>query len=224
MLFYRTCQARLVGTTSNNSFCSFYLTQVICRRAVIVHAMTIGTTSSVRITTQACNRWESRPVQTVLLQLQPTHTHATGTHHSWPVLSANLKRKMRSWWGAEGPVQRRPVEGCRAEKILRSTNKNMEKKKGRKREERQKTWTVVSEWVKEESWLPPVVRPTRSKQLSYRSFFNDHHLVGQSVRDKQEGWLSLTENTANQTNKSLYICDVYKFCLFCEYNRKCTKG
>lgn len=42
-------------------------------------------------------------------------------------LSANLKRKRRSWWGAAGPVQRRPVEGCRAEKILGS-KQNMEEK------------------------------------------------------------------------------------------------
>lgn len=71
---------RSMANTSKNSSCSFYLTQVIYRRVVILHAMTTATTSSARIITQACSRYESRPVQTLLLQLQPTHMHATGTH------------------------------------------------------------------------------------------------------------------------------------------------
>lgn len=89
------------------------------------------------LSAHACSCWVSslyNPHTTATT----AYTHATGTRQSWRVLSANLKRKMRSWWGAEDPVQRRPVEGCRAEKILRSTNTNMEKKKGRKREKRQK--------------------------------------------------------------------------------------
>lgn len=93
---------------------------------------------------------ERHPMQPPLLKLQSTDTHATDTQQSWSVLSANLKRKKRSWWGVAGPVQRRPVEGCRAEKILRSTNKNMEKKKGRKgrkkKKKGQKTRTMISEW------------------------------------------------------------------------------
>lgn len=81
----------------NNYSYSYYLTQVICRCAVILHAITIVAPSVVRITTQTCSRKESRLVQSLLLELQPTiHTHATGTRQSWPVLSANLKRKMRS--------------------------------------------------------------------------------------------------------------------------------
>lgn len=92
---------------------------------------------------------ERHPMQPPLLKLQSTDTHATDTQQSWSVLSANLKRKKRSWWGVAGPVQRRPVEGCRAEKILRSTNENMEKKKGRKgrkKKKGQKTRTMISEW------------------------------------------------------------------------------
>lgn len=115
---------------NKKSFCNFYLSQGICRH-VIMYKVSIATSAIPTITTQACNCCESKPMQPVLWHLQPLHTHATGTYKSWPVKSANLKRKMRSWWGAEGPVQRRPVEGCRAEKILHSTNKNMEKKKGR---------------------------------------------------------------------------------------------
>lgn len=155
-------------TTSKNIFCSFYLTQGIYRSAVILHAVTTATTSSARITTQACSRWQSRPVQTLLLST--VYTHAC-YWQSWPALSANLKRKMRSWWGAEGPVQRRPVAGCTAEKVLRSTDKNTEKKKGRKREKRQKTWTVVSEWIRRKAVCLLFFWPTCS-QKSCRSFFS----------------------------------------------------
>lgn len=214
-----------MGTTSKNCFCRLYLTQVICRRAVILHAVTIATTSSARITIQACSHWQSRSLQSLLPQLEPTHMHATGTQKSWPVLSANLKRKMRSWWGAEALVQRRPVEGCRAEKILRSTNKNMEKRKGRKRKKRQKkTWSMVSEWVRRKACCFLLSR--HLKQVSYGSFlvWNEKMTTGWS--DKQTRRLvSLTENTACQTNTllkafHLYRVQVHHHCICCEDGRE----
>lgn len=82
------------------------------------------------ITTIMQLQWAKAYTKPTLLHLLPP-THASGTSQWWPVWGADLKRKMRSWWGAEGLAQRRPVEGCRAEKILRGTNKKTKKKQGK---------------------------------------------------------------------------------------------
>lgn len=131
-----------------------------------------------------------------LLRLLPTHTHATDTSQPWPVWSANLKRKRRSWWAAEGLVQRRPVEGCRVEKILCSTNnnkKNIEKKKVRKREEKNNNY-----WVNEEvkskaaSFLAPThLKSILLKDVCFFLFFflvEEEIMTSKTVDDSQKTW------------------------------------
>lgn len=199
---------QLLSDSRSLQACLWYLHATV--RLLLLPLLSAGET-----TTRAC----SQPVQTTTsgnygpnTRMQPAHVSSRGR----PVWSANLKRKTRSWWGAEGPVQRRPVEGCRAEKILRSDNKTKNTrqkqkrgKEGRKRgEERdKKTWTVVSEWV-------------RRKVGYLRSFPASQTKTSLQELFKQEGLGSLTENTAlNRTN-----CDRFyisrNFCLFCEDDRK----
>lgn len=113
------------------SFCRIHLTQGLCSHAWIWHAYCYAPRSlyhhkHAAVVSQSLHK-------PTLWHLLPAHTHATGTSQSWPVWSANLKRKMRSWWGAEGLVQRRPVEGCRAEKILCGTNTKKKKKTWKRR-------------------------------------------------------------------------------------------
>lgn len=170
------------------SVCRIHLTQGICSHAWIWHAYCYAPRSlyhhkHAAVVSQSLHK-------PTLWHLLPAHTHATGTSQSWPVWSANLKRKMRSWWGAEGLVQRRPVEGCRAEKILCGTNtkkkKNMEKKKGRKREEKNNNYCVNED---ERGKTASFLAPTHSKSTRLILFFFSW---GRN-NDEQGDW-SLTEN------------------------------
>lgn len=121
------------------------MTQGIHIHTLLLHAST--TSSKAKIKDKSMHPIKPYPQQPPLIQLEPLQTHATGVQRSQPVRSANLKRKRRSWWGAVGLVQRRPFEGCRAEKILRNieTWKREQRKRGGKVT---KQWTRISEWVR----------------------------------------------------------------------------
>lgn len=131
------------------SLCNFYLIQGICRHAVLSHAYCYA--PSPTITTSMQLPWAKAYTKTpTLVHLLPP-THASAASQSRPVWwSADLKRKMRSWWGAEGLAQRRPVEGCRAEKILCGTNKKHKKETWKRRKERKREEKNNNYWVNKE--------------------------------------------------------------------------
>lgn len=145
MKVFNKCLWELPGSRFFPSFCRFYLIQGIRRHACESACLLLRSRpDNHHKHAAAMSAGLHKPTQ---LRLRPTHTHATGTAKPWPVGSANLKRKTRSWWGAEGLVQRRPVEGCRAEKILCSTNTHKKKKTWKRRKRKEKNHNY---WVNEE--------------------------------------------------------------------------
>lgn len=135
-------------------------------------------------------QWTLINYQEYYCKLQPTQTHATGTCELGPVLSANLKRKMRFWWAAAGLVLRRPVVDCRAEKILRAQTETWKRRE--RKQERQKKKKRHDSWLVNKRVGCPLLQALYGHRLKALQFEYTlwHHLDRQKL-------VSLTENTFN---------------------------
>ncbi len=112
-----------------------------------LHAMTTATTSSARITTQACSCSKSRPVQSQLPPLQATHTHATGPHQSRPVLKPTWKERCALDEAQRALFREGPSRAAELRKSCAAQIKTWKRRKrGRgKGDKKHEPW-LVNEW------------------------------------------------------------------------------
>lgn len=187
-------------------------------------AMATAITTCARNTTHthkhtcSCSEW--RPAQPLLPRCAyGQHMHATGTHQSWPVFKRQPEKKDALLMRRSGPCSEKARRGLQSWENPAQQKQN---KKKHGKEEREKTWTTVSEWTRRKAGNlllsgHPVLNYLVTVALTSLG------QIDQSARQTSR-LASLTENSWSNCSitgcRYLISLQTAQFPFFCEHVRK----